>query len=419
MMHATCLTFSSGRLIRHWKLLKAVSVLAVKKKTVRRRKKAFLQETVEQNSGEDENANAKTPTAQSGAKTPTQVKKANDSARRKREPPAAIVGVLDKFFDYVSDLGVAGIKKLYNESLAVYRAPDNLYKFAEFEKNKDKNRFLDVVCLDHSRVVLTFEVPPCSNYIHANWVRFEKHDRVFIATQAPMENTIEDFWRMIFQEQCCAVLNLTNELEETDKLVEYFPPAAGAFTNYGRMFVNTKKIDEETKFVVYTLEVLPDGCSNSLLLKLIKAKSDTGKSPSTTMILRMLRIVGTSEKVASGPVVVHCVSGVGRAGTVILIDVILQRLFTSQLQVDLVEMFRHLRNQRASCLQREAQFLFVVASVVDYIGTRYPGRYREKRDKFKEEYRNTISGTAEKREAEQKQPEKVLEKPGQNVKAAV
>ncbi|EYB81756.1 hypothetical protein Y032_0374g200 [Ancylostoma ceylanicum] len=182
-----------------------------KKKTVRRRKKAFLQETVEQNSGEDENA--KPPTAQSGGKSPTQVKKGTDSiARRKREPPAAIVGVLDKFFDYVSELGVAGIKKLYNESLAVYRAPDHLYKFTEFEKNKDKNRFLDVVCLDHSRVVLTFEVPPCPNYIHANWVRFDKHDRVFIATQAPLENTIEDFWRMIFQEQCCAIINLTNHV---------------------------------------------------------------------------------------------------------------------------------------------------------------------------------------------------------------
>ncbi|EYB81754.1 hypothetical protein Y032_0374g199 [Ancylostoma ceylanicum] len=206
------------------------------------------------------------------------------------------------------------------------------------------------------------------------------------------------------------------ELEDTEKLVEYFPPTPGAFTNYGRMFVNTKKMDEETKFVVYTLEVLPDGCSNSLLLKLIKAKNETGKSPSTTMILRMLRIVGSSERVASGPVVVHCVSGVGRAGTVILIDVILQRLFTNQLQVDLVQMFRHLRNQRASCLQREAQFLFVVASVVDYIGTRYPGRYREKRDKFKEEYRNTISGTAEKKEGEVKQAEKA-EKPAPNVKA--
>ncbi|PIO68178.1 Protein-tyrosine phosphatase [Teladorsagia circumcincta] len=161
-------------------------------------------------------------------------------------------------------------------------------------------------------------------------------------------------------------------------------------------------MDEEARFTVYTLEVLPDGCSNSLLLKLIKAKSDTGKSPSTTMILRMLRIVGTSERVATGPVVVHCVSGVGRAGTVILIDVILQRLFTNQLPVDLVEMFRHLRNQRASCLQREAQFLFVVASVVDYIGTRYPGRYREKRDKFKEDYKNSIGSAMEKKEVEEK-----------------
>ncbi|VDO81091.1 unnamed protein product [Heligmosomoides polygyrus] len=100
------------------------------------------------------------------------------------------------------------------------------------------------------------------------------------------------------------------DAEDTDRIVSYFPPKPGAFTNYGRMFVNTKKValtytklhllltlmlfqmDEETRFVVYTLEVLPDGCSNSLLVKLIKAKNDTGKSPSTTMILRMLRIVG-------------------------------------------------------------------------------------------------------------------------------
>ncbi|KAK6013245.1 Protein-tyrosine phosphatase [Ostertagia ostertagi] len=285
---------------------------------------------------------------------PGEVKKGGSVSRKNKEPPAHICGVLDKFIDSVTELGVAGIKKLYNGQLANYRAPDNLYKFTEFENNKDKNRFLDVVCLDHSRVVLHFEVPPCSNYIHASWIRFEKHDRVFIATQAPMENTIEDFWRMIFQESCNAIINLTN-------------------------------MDEEARFTVYTLEVLPDGCSNSLLLKLIKAKSDTGKSPSTTMILRMLRIVGTSERVATGPVVVHCVSGVGRAGTVILIDVILQRLFTNQLPVDLVEMFRHLRNQRR-----------LVAT------TRYPGRYREKRDKFKEDYRNSIGSAVEKKEVEEK-----------------
>ncbi|CAJ0589782.1 unnamed protein product [Cylicocyclus nassatus] len=354
----------------------------VAKKKGRHRKKAFLQETVEQ-----EEDVPKSPIAQKGGKSPN---------RKKRQPPPEIAEGLDKFFDYISELGVGGIKKLYNETLSAYRAPDNLYKYAEFEKNKDKNRFLDVVCLDHSRVVLTLDVPPCTNYIHANWVRFDKHDRVFIATQAPLENTREDFWRMVFQEQCSSIINLTSEIDDTDRMVRYFPAKPGDFTNYGKMFVNTKKVEDENKFLVYTVEVLPDGCSNSHLLNLIKPKDDSGK-PSTTMILRMLRIVASSEKMTNGPVVVHCVSGVGRAGTVILIDVILQRLFTNQLPVDLAEIFRLLRNQRASCLQREAQFLFVVASVVDYIGTRYPSRYRQKRDKFKEDFKTTVAGNAAKK----------------------
>ncbi|VDL78540.1 unnamed protein product [Nippostrongylus brasiliensis] len=193
---------------------------------------------------------------------------------------------------------------------------------------------------------------------------------------------------------------MLQDQEDTDRNVPYFPSKPGEYTYYGRMFVNTKKMDDEPRFTIYTLEVLPDGCSNSHLLKLIKAKSDSGKSPSTTMILRMLRIVSSADRVDSGPVVVHCVSGVGRAGTVILIDVILQRLFANKLPVDLVEIFQQLRNQRASCIQREGQFLFVVASIVDYVGTRYPGRYREKRDKFKEEYRNSM--TDKKESAEEK-----------------
>lgn len=41
----------------------------------------------------------------------------------------------------------------------------------------------DVVCLDATRVVLTHEVPPATDYIHANWVKFEKHDRAYIMTQ--------------------------------------------------------------------------------------------------------------------------------------------------------------------------------------------------------------------------------------------
>uniref|UniRef100_A0A1I7WAQ8 Tyrosine-protein phosphatase domain-containing protein n=1 Tax=Heterorhabditis bacteriophora TaxID=37862 RepID=A0A1I7WAQ8_HETBA len=45
----------------------------------------------------------------------------------------------------------------------------------------------DVVCLDETRVKLTMDVPPSTDYIHANWVKFERHDRAFIAAQIIME----------------------------------------------------------------------------------------------------------------------------------------------------------------------------------------------------------------------------------------
>ncbi|KAJ1347158.1 hypothetical protein KIN20_002153 [Parelaphostrongylus tenuis] len=238
--------------------------------------------------------------------------------------------LIQEFGDYEKNIFYEDIRRcLLRQKLLVVKR--NVFPAEVIEEPQDEK---DVVCLDHSRVVLKLESPPCTNYIHANWVRFENLDRVFIATQAPLENTIEDFWRMIFQEQCCAIINLTNDLEDKDKIVQYFPPNPGGFANYGMMFVNTKKVDDETKFLVYTLEVLPDGCANSLLVKLVKTKSESGKSPSIHVMSKMLRIVASIQTVNTDPIVVHCVSGVGRAVSIILIDAILHRLLFGQLPVD-------------------------------------------------------------------------------------
>ncbi|VDO59532.1 unnamed protein product [Haemonchus placei] len=67
----------------------------------------------------------------------------------------------------------------------------------------------DIVCLDETRVRLTLNVPPATDYIHANWIKFEGHDKEYIATQAPLDNTIEDFWRMVFQVGSPHIVNLT------------------------------------------------------------------------------------------------------------------------------------------------------------------------------------------------------------------
>ncbi|KAK6018505.1 Protein-tyrosine phosphatase, partial [Ostertagia ostertagi] len=192
---------------------------------------------------------------------------------------------------------IDGLKQEYS-TVSSYRCSDDLYKHDAFLANPDRNRYNDIVCLDATRVVLHHEAPPLTDYIHANWVKFEKHNRAFIMTQAPLANTIGDFWRMVFQENCSSIVNLTQPVEiENLKCVHYWPLKAGSFHTYDKMFVNTKKIDHDDNFLIYTVELLPDGCSNSHIVKLIHMTNwpDKGVPPSGRHVLRLLRKVVVSD----------------------------------------------------------------------------------------------------------------------------
>ncbi|MFH4984709.1 hypothetical protein AB6A40_011418 [Gnathostoma spinigerum] len=153
----------------------------------------------------------------------------------------------------------------------------------------------------------------------------EKCDKVFIATQGPLETTISDFWRLAFQENVTTILMLCKVVENgKPKCVQYWPPEQGSYKNYGCMFVNNKKVEKEDKFHTYTLEILPDGCSNSNIVKLIHMMDwpDRGVPASGLTILRLLRLI-----LPGGPCIVHCSAGIGRTGTVIAIETIVQRLW--------------------------------------------------------------------------------------------
>ena len=87
--------------------------------------------------------------------------------------------------------------------------------------------------------------------------------------------------------------------------------------------------------------------------------------------------------------VIHCSAGIGRTGTLVLVEFLVMRLFGFGKPIDLPTAFLELRQQRALSIQKETQFIFVVVSVMSYIGLRIPG-LNEKCKEFNRSYREYI-----------------------------
>ncbi|KAK6046555.1 Protein-tyrosine phosphatase, partial [Cooperia oncophora] len=100
------------------------------------------------------------------------------------------------------------------------------------------------------------------------------------------------------------------------------------------------QVESEGRFLIYTVEVLPEGCSNSNIVKVLHMTSwpDRGLPMSGRHVLRLIRQVN-GDKLDNGPIVMHCSAGIGRTGTIILIDVILRRLFSAR-EVDVCQNFQ-------------------------------------------------------------------------------
>lgn len=121
--------------------------------------------------------------------------------------------------------------------------------------NVKKNRYKNNVPYNETRVVLQGDEQ--ADYINASYIEGSNGPRDFIAAQGPKEandRTIEDFWRMVWQEQCNVIVMLGNLIEGgLGKVGQYWPPNTGVKEQYGQVQVEHKI---EKKYVDYTRRLL-------------------------------------------------------------------------------------------------------------------------------------------------------------------
>uniref|UniRef100_A0A8C1XSC0 Receptor-type tyrosine-protein phosphatase epsilon n=1 Tax=Cyprinus carpio TaxID=7962 RepID=A0A8C1XSC0_CYPCA len=241
---------------------------------------------------------------------------------------------------------------------------------ANKDENKEKNRYPNILPYDHSRVILTpIDGVPCSDYINASYIDGYTDKNKFIAAQGPKQDTVADFWRMIWEQKSATIVMLTNLKErKEDKCYQYWPDQ-GCWT-YGNVRV---AVEDFTALVDYTIRKFcvqyqaSDGTKTPRLVTQLHFTSwpDFGVPFSPIGMLKFLKKVKQVNPSYAGPIVVHCSAGVGRTGTFIVIDAMIDMMYAEK-KVDVFGFVSRIREQRSQLIQTDLQYSFVYQALLEY-----------------------------------------------------
>uniref|UniRef100_A0A6I8P1R3 Receptor-type tyrosine-protein phosphatase alpha n=1 Tax=Ornithorhynchus anatinus TaxID=9258 RepID=A0A6I8P1R3_ORNAN len=242
---------------------------------------------------------------------------------------------------------------------------------ASKEENKEKNRYVNILPYDHSRVHLTpVEGVPDSDYINASFINGYQEKNKFIAAQGPKEETVNDFWRMIWEQNTATIVMVTNLKERKEcKCAQYWPDQ-GCWT-YGNIRVSVEDVTVLVDYTVrkFCIQQVGD-VTNKKPQRLVTqfhftSWPDFGVPFTPIGMLKFLKKVKTCNPQYAGAIVVHCSAGVGRTGTFVVIDAMLDMMATEK-KVDVYGFVGRIRAQRCQMVQTDMQYVFIYQALLEH-----------------------------------------------------
>ncbi|XP_055843450.1 tyrosine-protein phosphatase non-receptor type 9 isoform X1 [Episyrphus balteatus] len=286
---------------------------------------------------------------------------------------------IEQIVQMVKERGRHGLFKEYADIRG--RAPEGTFIHAKMRNNLTKNRYTDVLCYDHSRVVLSQDTEDLSDYINANFVDGYKQKNAYISTQGPLPKTSHDFWRMIWEQHCLVIVMTTRVLERGRiKCGQYWEPAEESSCEFGHFHVRTISIESNEDYTVASLELKNFKTEETRNVSHWQFTSwpDYGVPSSALAMLNFLQKVRDkqAQMVKSlgdtwaghprgPPIVVHCSAGIGRTGTFITLDICISRLEDVG-TADIRGTVEKIRSQRAYSIQMPDQYVFCHLALIEY-----------------------------------------------------
>ncbi|XP_077999957.1 uncharacterized protein LOC144452687 [Glandiceps talaboti] len=242
-------------------------------------------------------------------------------------------------------------------------------RVADLPENKPKNRYTNILPYDHTRVKLK-ESDDGNDYINANYIAGYNSPREYIATQGPLPTTKDDFWRMVWEQNVSTVVMITQCVEKGRVKCDHYWPFDSDPTDYGNITVTMSSESILPEWIVsdFTLEMVKTREVRAVRHFQFTAWPDHGVPETSDALLRFVRTVRGQIPKNSGPAVIHCSAGVGRSGTYMSLDFLLQHLARKENKyIDVFRLVANMRQKRCFMVQTEAQYVFIHRAVLDVL----------------------------------------------------
>ncbi|XP_043959329.1 receptor-type tyrosine-protein phosphatase H-like isoform X8 [Gambusia affinis] len=275
-----------------------------------------------------------------------------------------------KFPDHYHQLSLdenRGFSQEY-ESLAD-AGTNQTQKAATLPENRRKNRFTNILPYDWSRVKLNASTPNNTlDYINANYLPGYSSSREYIACQGPLPNTVGDFWRMVWEQKVKRIVMVTNCVEAGRTKCEQYWPEDRSPSSHGELIVSKTSEERESNWVLREFKVkhMKDAEERTVKHFHFTAWPDHGVPQGTEVLIRFRGLVRKhiESEESKAPTVVHCSAGVGRTGTIIALDVLLQQL-QQERAVGINSFVYKMRKHRSHMVQTESQYVFLHQCIMD------------------------------------------------------
>ncbi|XP_034386404.1 protein tyrosine phosphatase receptor type Fa isoform X7 [Cyclopterus lumpus] len=258
------------------------------------------------------------------------------------------------------------------KKLANTKAHTSRFISANLPCNKFKNRLVNIMPFESTRVCLQpIRGVEGSDYINASFIDGYRQQKAYMATQGPLAETTEDFWRMLWEHNSTIVVMLTKLREMgREKCHQYWPAERSA--RYQYFVVDPMAEYNMPQYILREFKVTDarDGQSRTIRQFQFTDWPEQGVPKTGEGFIDFIgQVHKTKEQFGQdGPISVHCSAGVGRTGVFITLSIVLERMRYEGV-VDLFQTVKTLRTQRPAMVQTEDQYQLCYRAALEYLGS--------------------------------------------------